>query len=433
MDDRPPSGRRSRVSRRQIVEASWVFDSDDNDSSNNDNDNTTEAIDNLESKSAIVLEPEIKPVLVTENIQPHPQAYQNHHVLPIDIRLGRESKSSRDGDCGGSPAVHPLGPSPALFGNVNNFCHIADSSEKDTLDSYMSTRTDDTETNAYTFADSDHFDSSSVASTAYDSRLSMPHYICIVDVLTQTCVFGMSFFIQLKSMYVILTITLIDFCSASSSSSTGSVCTVNGRSNSSPKIIPTRVTNKKALHNELELKFKADLNNSRFTCDDKSLAESSPIISTNGLSELGTTDVKKVRALFETSSSRKSSVGEDSNSSTTSSSGGSSSQRIYSKNPASPTNSNSNTSIVGGVHKKLKQLVNNNNNGHHQTVGKVLRSAYSQFNLSTSGGGGGGRGVDFAELLVNDRVVIEDSPDLFQTLRRSRYTVHFINRFIRSD
>ncbi|XP_021955448.1 uncharacterized protein LOC110851839 isoform X3 [Folsomia candida] len=207
---------------------------------------------------------------------------------------------------------------------------------------------------------------------------------------------------------------------ASSSSSTGSVCTVNGRSNSSPKIIPTRVTNKKALHNELELKFKADLNNSRFTCDDKSLAESSPIISTNGLSELGTTDVKKVRALFETSSSRKSSVGEDSNSSTTSSSGGSSSQRIYSKNPASPTNSNSNTSIVGGVHKKLKQLVNNNNNGHHQTVGKVLRSAYSQFNLSTSGGGGGGRGVDFAELLVNDRVVIEDSPDLFQTLRRSR-------------
>jgi hypothetical protein len=187
------------------------------------------------------------------------------------------------------------------------------------------------------------------------------------------------------------------------------VCTVNGRSNSSNSpTIPT-ISPK----DTFESKFRSNLNvelQSRFAAlmEDKTRALSANNEIPNN-SELGTTDVKKVRALFENSSNpRKTSLGEESNSS----SGSASSQRIYSKNPASPTNSNG---VVGGVHKKLKQL---NSTNTHQIVGKALRSAYSQFNLNQSCGG---PVVDFAELLVNDRVVIEDSSDLFPTIKRHKY------------
>ncbi len=134
------SGRRSRVSRRQIVEATWIFDSDDNDSSESSNGNGN---DNDE--------PEIKPELIdTEK----PAITFDPHCDNFSTNNTNEQQQ---------PLV------PVLFGNLNNFCRSVDGTDsKDNLDSYMSTRTDDTETNTYTFADSDHFDSVSVASTAYD-------------------------------------------------------------------------------------------------------------------------------------------------------------------------------------------------------------------------------------------------------------------------
>jgi hypothetical protein len=159
----PQSGRRSRVSRRQIVEATWVFDSEDNDSgSNNDNESTGKEVELKDFDT----EPEIKPVLVKED-ERHDTVAKN--CLPIDIKLDHNNTPSNCGNLPTSP--NNMTPSHALFGNGNNFCRVIDGTEKDTLDSYLSTRMDETEANAYTFADSDHFnDSSSVASTAYDSR-----------------------------------------------------------------------------------------------------------------------------------------------------------------------------------------------------------------------------------------------------------------------
>lgn len=121
------------------MEASWVFDSTNSDDNENDADK-------------VEIEKPIGPRLINRQEEVEPK-----FKLKLDPDLTR----------GKNP--------PAIFNLTNKDAHKEAHPfflEKDNLDSYMSTKTDETETNAYTFADSsDPFDNASVASTAYDSRL----------------------------------------------------------------------------------------------------------------------------------------------------------------------------------------------------------------------------------------------------------------------
>jgi hypothetical protein len=119
--------------------------------------------------------------------------------------------------------------------------------------------------------------------------------------------------------------------------------------------------------------------------------------------DIPTSDIKRVRALFEgvsvSSSSRKSSLGED-----LPCLGGAWS-KLYSKSstdsiaPTSSAETSKRLMHFGGCTNEY------NNKQNHEAVSKILKSAYNRFNLD-------GEGVDFAEILINEKVVIEDSDSL---------------------
>lgn len=232
--NRPPSGRRSRVSRRQIIQATWLGYSSSSDESvtNNDpddNDNSSgvpsssvapakpprrrspssrlhnskqqETVDEDQEKDATEDGSSIQSSSVTstpststtvtsiETDNNNSSESANMHMIasledflesdekdeeavepktPIQIRLSSSPALSVDGAHQEEDAAAAIISSPpyAIFGRSDTL----DVMEKDTLDSYISTMTDETDANAYTFADP-FDDTHSVASTSYESRL----------------------------------------------------------------------------------------------------------------------------------------------------------------------------------------------------------------------------------------------------------------------
>lgn len=223
---RPPSGRRSRVSRRQIIQATWLGYSSSSDESmtNNDLDENDNGISTTNANLAPTKPPRRrspsgrhhKPkhnkdaeqkkeeshnssqgassdMLSTASsslpmikVESPDNSISNNDSLnlvtsvedfldsdrkegtivglktPIQLHLRSSPNTSMEGALhGGAMALPPY----AIFGRTDTL----DILEKDTLDSYISTMTDDTDTNAYTFADP-FDDTHSVASTSYESR-----------------------------------------------------------------------------------------------------------------------------------------------------------------------------------------------------------------------------------------------------------------------
>lgn len=227
---RPPSGRRSRVSRRQIIQATWLgYNSSSSDESmtNNDldeNDNTigipkpnanlaptkpprrrspssrhhkskhnkdaekdreesgnspqgaSNDMMSTSSSSLPMIQVESPDNSISNNdslnlvtsVEDFLESDQKEGTIvelktPIQLHLRSSPNTTMEGilQAGGAVALPPY----AMFGRTDTL----DILEKDTLDSYISTMTDDTDTNAYTFADP-FDDTHSVASTSYESR-----------------------------------------------------------------------------------------------------------------------------------------------------------------------------------------------------------------------------------------------------------------------
>jgi hypothetical protein len=160
-----PVRQSSRVSRRQIVEASWVFNSSD-ESSDSETNETNGTCDVKEAMTEIetVIQPVLIPQPSTSSVSESKPILDRLQCFPmIDVRTGEMS-----GKCGNNNENDGLSHQSATFGG-GAFCRTLDVIEKDTFESYISTRTDETETNAYNFADPFN-DTASVASTNYESR-----------------------------------------------------------------------------------------------------------------------------------------------------------------------------------------------------------------------------------------------------------------------
>lgn len=213
---RVPSGRRSRVSRRQIIQATWLGY---NSSSSDDSMTTTDLVDDNHnncgnqkppyhpstltsqqpsSKSTGKPEDNLcedvacgSSVLATTPITTAQQ--QNSLIGPnlvssLEDFLEQDEENLEEEDTSSellrTPIQLQLRSSPgtslelsqgaqqphAIFGRGSDHLLLDFNLEKDTLDSYISTMTDETDTNAYTFADP-FDDAHSVASTNYESRL----------------------------------------------------------------------------------------------------------------------------------------------------------------------------------------------------------------------------------------------------------------------
>ena len=122
------------------------------------------------------------------------------------------------------------------------------------------------------------------------------------------------------------------------------------------------------------------------------------------------TDVKRVRALFENNSS-----------SLTPTPGSEDETRNkYNNNMKPKSFLNGSTTKVSNSTTTTNYTNSNplKNNGNcinsTRAHGSLIRSAYSQLNLNQM------ERYDFVDLLVNDNIIIEDSPDIFQTLRNTR-------------
>jgi len=153
---------------------------------------------------------------------------------------------------------------------------------------------------------------------------------------------------------------------------------------------------------------------------DEKKADISPTPSRNKIEEIEIcTDVKKVRALFERNASGEQNCFFKKKLGNTLSSG---------NNNNSSNESNLRTTGSGYFRKSSLEQEKQGSHQNHKNIPtqqQPLGRSCSSFNLQqTQHGSVANKLLDFGDLLVNDKVVIEESPDIFQASRQ-RY-VRFI-------
>ncbi|CAL8114036.1 unnamed protein product [Orchesella dallaii] len=354
--------------------------------------------------------------------------------------------------------------------------------EKDTLDSYISTMTDETDTNAYTFADP-FDDTHSVASTSYESSggstssTESNGSVCTVNsfsmqkgrsksngnegkssssITNGTRAGGGSGGSKYRSNLKVELVTQLNksqeanlhssITTPASSSATvnpSNLYSGNSHLNLQSSFAPAPIAASSSTSTGVPSKYPNNQQLHRQKQQQPLVSQFSPDQDRQSCGG----DVKRVRALFElrnhsrTSLDGSESIGSSSNGSTCPSSPESTTRSISSRNggDTSPCGSSSGRT---GIYSKngRRSRASPQNQQHSQSTGsaatKVLRSAYSNLslnqmsnavggsttNLSSNTGAGAGNhsSYDFVDLLVNDKVVIEDAPDIYQTNRSRR-------------